>query len=212
MRCTSPQTLILSLLLASYALLAPARAAAQQQQEQQHVRLGVLPSRALNVEAAERARLDALLRARLRDGRQLELVTGADLGKALAGRDQSCVDDAACLVDVGKRVGAPRILAPRFGRLAETLILRLTVYETQSGTRQGSWQQVLTKSDDKSLRVAFDRMLDGFAPKPRAARRFYQRWWFWTAIGAAVVGGTVTAIVLATRGESPTDEINPFKP
>jgi len=34
----------------------------------------------------------------------------------------------------------------------------------------------------------------------------YKRWWFWTAVGAAVVGGTV-AVVLATRGnkELPCD-------
>lgn len=38
------------------------------------------------------------------------------------------------------------------------------------------------------------------AGTPRRARPFYKRWWFWTAVGAVVVGGvTATAIVLGTE-------------
>jgi hypothetical protein len=31
----------------------------------------------------------------------------------------------------------------------------------------------------------------------------YRTWWFWTGIGAVVVAGTVTAIVLASGGSKP---------
>jgi tetratricopeptide (TPR) repeat protein len=34
------------------------------------------------------------------------------------------------------------------------------------------------------------------APAVPAPTPFYQRWWFWTAVGVAVVGGVVTAIAL----------------
>jgi tetratricopeptide (TPR) repeat protein len=39
------------------------------------------------------------------------------------------------------------------------------------------------------------------APPPGATAEapIYKRWWFWTAVGVAVVGGTV-AVVMATRG------------
>jgi hypothetical protein len=30
---------------------------------------------------------------------------------------------------------------------------------------------------------------------------FYKKWWFWSAVGAVVVAGTVTAIVLAKGGK-----------
>lgn len=32
---------------------------------------------------------------------------------------------------------------------------------------------------------------------------FYTRWWFWTAIGAAVVGGAAASVVVATSGTRP---------
>jgi hypothetical protein len=35
---------------------------------------------------------------------------------------------------------------------------------------------------------------------PTAGQPIYTRWWFWTGVGAVVAAGTVTAIVLATRG------------
>ena len=30
----------------------------------------------------------------------------------------------------------------------------------------------------------------------------YRTWWFWTGVGAVVVGGAITAVILATRGSS----------
>jgi tetratricopeptide (TPR) repeat protein len=36
-------------------------------------------------------------------------------------------------------------------------------------------------------------------PAPTVDRPVYQRWWFWTGVGAVVVGAAVVGIVLATR-------------
>lgn len=40
---------------------------------------------------------------------------------------------------------------------------------------------------------------------PREATPLYARWWFWAAIGAVVVGGTVTAIALSRPRDPPCD-------
>lgn len=39
-------------------------------------------------------------------------------------------------------------------------------------------------------------------PPPAEARPVYKRWWFWAAVGAVVVGGTVAAIALTPREPS----------
>jgi hypothetical protein len=36
-------------------------------------------------------------------------------------------------------------------------------------------------------------------PEAAPASPVYKTWWFWTGVGAVVVAGTVTAIVLAGR-------------
>jgi hypothetical protein len=41
-------------------------------------------------------------------------------------------------------------------------------------------------------------------PPPPPKTPLYKRWELWTAVGAAVVAGTVTAVVLATRGDDPS--------
>jgi hypothetical protein len=40
------------------------------------------------------------------------------------------------------------------------------------------------------------------APPPRPKARFYRTWWFWTIVGAVVVGGTVGAVVATQGGDS----------
>ena len=36
-------------------------------------------------------------------------------------------------------------------------------------------------------------------PEPPASQPVYKTWWFWTGIGAVVVGGVVTAVVLSSK-------------
>jgi len=38
---------------------------------------------------------------------------------------------------------------------------------------------------------------NGAAPSQKEARPFYNRWWFWTAVGVVVLGGIVVAVVAA---------------
>jgi len=44
---------------------------------------------------------------------------------------------------------------------------------------------------------------NGSASKPAGEAPVYKRWWFWTAIGAVVVGGVVTAVVLSSGTSRP---------
>lgn len=41
------------------------------------------------------------------------------------------------------------------------------------------------------------------APAQPASTPFYQRWWFWTAVGAAVVGGGIAAYAATRSGPQP---------
>jgi hypothetical protein len=59
---------------------------------------------------------------------------------------------------------------------------------TSSSTSGGAATAILEESNRPAV-----------APAPPV----YKRWWFWTAVGTAVVAGTVTAFFLATRGTKP---------
>lgn len=47
------------------------------------------------------------------------------------------------------------------------------------------------------------------AAGPTRSRPIYKRWWFWTAIGAVVVGGAVTTGVLVSREAAPEGNLSP---
>ena len=55
-------------------------------------------------------------------------------------------------------------------------------------------------SDDRDrCRQQPAKTADGCPAAVAQSRPFYQKWWFWTAVGVVVVAGTTTGIVLATR-------------
>jgi tetratricopeptide (TPR) repeat protein len=49
-----------------------------------------------------------------------------------------------------------------------------------------------------------DLSSSAFAPAADPSTPAYRTWWFWTGVGAVVVAGTITAVILANR-ESPTN-------
>jgi tetratricopeptide (TPR) repeat protein len=54
---------------------------------------------------------------------------------------------------------------------------------------------VLTPADDAPEELAALK-----APPPEVARPIHEQWWFWTGVGAVVVGGVVTGVALSSSG------------
>ena len=59
-------------------------------------------------------------------------------------------------------------------------------------------QVVLRARERRTLTIALD-----------AAPRFYERWWFWTAVGVGVAGGVTLAVALSTEREAGMGDIPP---
>lgn len=160
------------------------------------VRVALLAVEEINLAPGEgeqlRARFAELLRAR-----------GAQL-VAAAGVTPGCAQEIACQQQLGKRVGAHKLVALRVGRLGDTTVLRLTAFDVTRGMRQGTWQEMLRRADSRAVGAALERLGAAFLPPPPAGRPFYKSWWFWTAAGV-VVAGSITAAVLATRPRSDAD-------
>ncbi len=147
----------------------------------------------VNLSPGEAARYLGWLRQELRGRPGVEPLPGA--GPPLA-----CLQDAACL----RGRHSPqrqRLIALRVGRLGQTVLLRLTLFDLRRGARQGSWQETLVRPDEASARAALARMVTGVAPAAPPPPPWYRRWWVWTTAGAVVAGVVVTSVLLATRGE-----------
>ena len=90
-----------------------------------------------------------------------------------------------------------------------------TLAVVSEGYRPDRRRLELRAGDHVSLRIALERIPQASTPAPfvaapaprrRPARRrpaepppIYRRWWFWTVIGVAVVGGATVGVVLGTR-------------
>jgi hypothetical protein len=160
------------------------------------LRLALLPVEAINLSAPDAAHYQALL------SRALRALPEVALDERPVTASPGCASEIACLRDLGALLGVEKLLALRVGRLGETTVVRLTAFDVTRGARQGTWQEVLRapprRSDDPAVSSALDRMLAGIVPRSREAPAWYTRWWVW-AVAGAVVAGSVTAAVLATR-------------
>jgi len=166
--------------------------------------LAVLPVEAINLEAADRLRLEQVFIKSLEKTRAFEIIAPSKLGEIKG----ACARDAACLARIGAANRADQIVALSVGRLGDTYIMRMAVYRTAGGTRVGSWQQVLSSISTPAVQSALQTMVTAFAPRPVQIRkvRWYQRWWVWTA-ASVIVAGSVTAVVLTTRGGRDPDSV-----
>jgi len=155
------------------------------------VRVALLPVEELNLAPGEGEQL-RLRFAQVLRSRQVQLAAAPP---AVA---PGCAQEIACQQQLGHRLGVHKLVALHVGKLGDTTVLRLTVFDVTRGMRQGTWQEVLRRADARGVAAALERLANAFLPPPPARRPFYTRWWFWTAAGL-VVAGSITAAVLATR-------------
>jgi len=163
-------------------------------------RAAVLPLEAVNLEPKECARLAGLLVQRLQGSRAFTVAAADRVHRVV--KQEGCAATPHCLQEVARKLRAETLFQLRAGRLGRTVVLRLSAFNGKAGTRVGSWQEVLDRLSPKQASDAFDRMIVGFAPRVAQPTRWYQRWWVWTAAVSAVAAGTVTAVLLATRGSA----------
>lgn len=168
--------------------------------------IAVVPVEALNLADTARQALRALLVERMRETTAFDVVEAAG---PLASGASDCVREASCLQRAARRLDAPRLVQLSVAGLGGTYVLRLTLYDGRSGTRRGSWQEVLSTLAPERVSRALDRMIAGFDVLPRdRAPPWYRRWWVWTTVAGVVAAGTLTAVLLTTRsGGVPYDEI-----
>lgn len=165
--------------------------------------IAVLPTETVNVEASATALADTLLQ-RLEQTRAFQLVHPERVAKVARPAQIStddCVGQPACLQQLGRSLEVKSLLQLRVGGLGGTHVVRLTLFNASTGTRSGSWQEVLSSLQPATLAPALDRMIAGFAPRPvdRPSRPWYGRWWVWTAVGTVAAAAVTTAVVFATQ-------------
>ncbi len=176
-------------------------------------RIALLPAELLNLGRTEAGPWMDHATAILKKVPGVEVLPRRETASALARTGaKGCASRIPCLQKLGRSLGARKVLALRFGRLGDTLVLRLTAFDVARGVRQGSWQEVLKWGGSANVRRAVERLVHGFAPPAPAprSRPWFKRWYVWTVAGL-VVAGSVTAAVLATRdwGSEPDHVIRP---
>ena len=170
------------------------------------VQITLLPVETINLSADEAPIYGRLLRGVLKQSYRVKLKEAPELAASLKGQEPSCRAEVNCLRKICAGKPVQKLLALRVGRLSDTLVIRLAVFDIPRGVLQGTWQEVLNQSDQKAVTRALERMVLGFIPQRPVARPWYAKWWVWTVAGA-VVAGSVTAAILASQSSEPVPDV-----
>jgi hypothetical protein len=180
------------------ALLLPASALARP-------RLALLPVDTLGVPPARGERLWADLARALEQAGAASPVPRAEVDAALpagAAARTSCLEDAQCVEEAARRLGAPLALVVTLSGLGDTHLVRLRLHDARSGVAAREARETVIGTEDALIlqtRALALRMLR------EPERPWYGRWWAWAAIGVGVTAAI--AVPLALRGAGGDDRI-----
>lgn len=108
-----------------------------------------------------------------------------------------CAEDPECLHDLGENLGVNYLLILRLAELGETVILRLSLTDIDSGARSETRQEVLSNVTNETvierIRAFAAEFQARYFPDNGEDRvgPWYRRWWFWTIVGGVAVGSSV---------------------
>jgi hypothetical protein len=175
-------------------------------------RLLVLDLRAtLGVEPELARLLGDMVVTRLHTIGQHEVVSTADVAAMLDVETQKqllgCSDDA-CLAEIGGALDAGFLVTGSLSRLGERDVVTLKLLDTGASKLVNQLTEELPGDQgeyEEAMRVASYNLLSMDVPELPTA--WYESVWLWAAVGAVVVGGTVTAVVLAQPASAPDAEL-----
>ncbi len=159
------------------------------------------------------------LDAAVREGFVGARIRVVDARAAVEERGQGCSADEACVEAAAREAGAEKLLRTKLATLGGTVLVRMGVVDVATGTRAEERQEVVNAATPDRVRAAIASLAKQIAkpyvpppppPPPRVVHeqaRWYQQWWVWTLVGAAVVGTGIGVGVAATAGDPGPDVV-----
>ena len=127
--------------------------------------------------------------------------------------------DGEEIAAIAREAGAEKLLRTKLATLGGTVLVRMGVVDVATGTRAEERQEVVNAATPDRVRAAIASLAKQIAkpyvpppppPPPRVVHeqaRWYQQWWVWTLVGAAVVGTGIGVGVAATAGDPGPDVV-----
>jgi len=109
-----------------------------------------------------------------------------------------------CAVAAGTTHNAHQVIAGAMGGIGDTFLVQLKLVDVRKAAVIRSLEDSLTGGAE-TMSSRSNRMIEQlFGPPPR--RKWYTRWWLWTALGVAASAAVVLPLVLR-HGDSPQDAL-----
>lgn len=150
------------------------------------------------------------------DGARIEAV---DPRAEMERRGEACSLDPDCAQDVARTLGAEKVVRTKLATLGGTVLVRVSVVDVTSGTRDEERQEVVNEATPERVSAAITLIAKNIAepyrpapppPAPPEQAAWFEQWWVWTLVGAAVVGtGVGVGAAVVTQEEGPDVVVTP---
>lgn len=178
------------------------------------------PSASIAIGPAEWATEDSLLvdvHGAMVRGFRGARVEAVDTRAEMERRGEACAAAPDCADEVARALGAEKVVHIKLATLGGTVLVRISVIDVASGTRNEERQEVVSEATPERVNEAITALARGIAdpyrpppPTPPKPTAWYEEWWVWTLVGAAVVGtGVGVGVGVATQEEGPDVVVTP---